>query len=321
MIRFNYYLENIYDDDYVLEETVGLSGESDKEIEGPIKQYTGFTSPTIIRTLIKADGSTVINYYYKRIRSNVKFVTNGGNVISSKTMKYGEEINDVAIRDSYTFGGWFSNENLTNKITNVGTENVILYAYWSEEVKPSDFSYEIIDNKIKITKYIGNSSTVVIPSRIGDKKVAVIEDNAFKNKTKITSLSLPNGLEQIGEFAFENLSLTELIIPDSVQLIKEGALKGVNGLVSITLPFAGRTRTSQSKVSSYWDDGIDIYKFGYIFGQTRLRGKHLTTENLVYQGDIDGYGFGYYLHYYVPSSLRNITLTDQRKFQRMHFMD
>ncbi|MGI6769722.1 MAG: leucine-rich repeat protein [Bacilli bacterium] len=147
----------------------------------------------------------------------------------------------------------------------------------------------------------------------------IIGDYAFYNNKRITNLLLPNGLEQIGEFAFENLSLTELIIPDSVQLIKEGALKGVNGLVSITLPFAGRTRTSQSKVSSYWDDGIDIYKFGYIFGQTRLRGKHLTTENLVYQGDIDGYGFGYYLHYYVPSSLRNITLTDQKEISANAF--
>lgn len=65
----------------------------------------------------------------------------------------------------------------------------------------------------------------------------VIGDDAFKQCTKIKSITLPDGLKTIGADAFSGCAgLTSVSFPDGLEIIEPGAFSGCEGLVSISLP-------------------------------------------------------------------------------------
>lgn len=134
------------------------------------------------------------------------------------------------------------------------------------------FYYNVYDNYVMITKYLGDGSeTVVIPDTIENLPVYVIESSAFykapiqkieisKNVIKIgedafakceqlTSVTfvdvgeLPkdvlkgNGVVYIEESAFEQcILLSEIILPDSLVKIGENAFERCESLPNITFP-------------------------------------------------------------------------------------
>ena len=108
-----------------------------------------------------------------------------------------------------------------------------VYAWWQEENKPSDFTYTGTD-KITVTGYVGQGSTMWIPAYIGGNPVVTITKEAFINKTQ----------------------LQKVVVPDTVTSIGLGAFKGCNGIEDITLPFVGA-----SQEATYYNA-----VFGYIFG-------------------------------------------------------
>ncbi len=90
-------------------------------------------------------------------------------------------------------------------------------------------------NKCYLTKYKGNEKHVVVPSKIGKKKVVGIE-NCFRDQD-VQSVELPSSIGRIGESAFLRCSkLTSITIPDSVRKIEGDAFSGCTGLRSITIP-------------------------------------------------------------------------------------
>lgn len=78
-----------------------------------------------------------------------------------------------------------------------------------------------------------------IPSVVVEKGVTHIGNNSLRSLSKMTSLSLPEGLQTIGNYAFSsdnNESFTSVTIPASVTSIGTYAFQGCNGLTSITIP-------------------------------------------------------------------------------------
>ena len=135
------------------------------------------------------------------------------------------------------------------------------------------------------------------------KNLATIQNNAFENCVGITELTLLNGLESIGDSALRNVSIKTIIVPDSVTSIGLGAFYGCP-LESITLPFVGTNRDLKTSVdSSYY---TEKQLLGYIFGTT-LESTSSNGQNLVYQGQ--SYNSGY-RKYYIPSTLKTVTITD-----------
>ena len=135
------------------------------------------------------------------------------------------------------------------------------------------------------------------------KNLATIQNNAFENCVGITELTLLNGLESIGDSALRNVSIKTIIVPDSVTSIGLGAFYGCP-LESITLPFVGANRDLKTSVdSSYY---TEKQLLGYIFGTT-LESTSSNGQNLVYQGQ--SYNSGY-RKYYIPSTLKTVTITD-----------
>lgn len=89
-----------------------------------------------------------------------------------------------------------------------------------------DFAYEIVDEEIVITKYIGsNRTSISVPATINDIPVVAIADGAFKGNTELTSVTVKSGILDIGASAFEDCtSLATISLPDTVIRIGEKAI-------------------------------------------------------------------------------------------------
>lgn len=234
-----HYQQNILNDEYTLFETQDLTGTSDASVTPDTNPYAGFTAPQTQTVTINPDGSLVVEYYYTRNTYTVSFVTNGGNDIIAVTQKYQSALNlPTPTRTDFTFGGWFGNVGLTTAaVTAVPAENYTVYAWWEEENKAGDFNYTGT-NAVTITGYTGTAATVTIPAYIGGVSVTSMGNNGvFLGCTGITSVTIPNGVTNIGETAFSGCTgLASVAIPNSVTSIGNNAFYGCTGLTNFTIP-------------------------------------------------------------------------------------
>ena len=108
------------------------------------------------------------------------------------------------------------------------------------------YSYSITDDGYAmIEQYKGTDTELVIPSTIKGYTVKYINDEAFMNRKELTSVNLPDSLEEIGSRAFQGCEkLTSITIPDSVVTIYSGAFRGC-GLTTINIP------DSVNKIGAY----------------------------------------------------------------------
>ena len=300
----NHYQENVSNSSYTLLESQNLEGTADAEIVPARRAYAGFTSPAAKTVKVKPNGTLVVDYYYTRNLYTINFVTNGGDAISSITQKYESAISlQSACREGMTFGGWFDDINLSNpkELTTMPIDGVTLYAYWTEENKPADFTYSGT-SAITINSYSGTFTTMRVPEYIGGLSVTTIKSFAFANQT----------------------TLVNAIVPNSVTNIGEGAFKGCSALESISIPFVGASETATAYNAV----------FGYIFGMISKKGFGIDAadyvnvkfvnnngetviENAVWQYSCcDIYyapyrALGNTYHYYIPESLVDVTITKQ----------
>ena len=87
------------------------------------------------------------------------------------------------------------------------------------------FSYEIQNEKVVITGYNGAETKLTIPAQIDSKSVIKIENNAFKDNKNFTSVTISEGIEDVGESAFENCtSLAIITLPKTVTHIGKNAI-------------------------------------------------------------------------------------------------
>ncbi len=88
-----------------------------------------------------------------------------------------------------------------------------------------NFSYTNIDDETcKITGYIGNANSFVMPGTIDGRTVTTTTTGAFKNNTTLTSVRIENGVQGLGSLAFLGCtSLSKIVIPESVTSIGTNA--------------------------------------------------------------------------------------------------
>ena len=96
-------------------------------------------------------------------------------------------------------------------------------------------------NKYAISNCSTATGDVVIPSfvKVGTTNYAITEiaDGAFASNSEITSITIPNTVTRIGDYAFNGCyELTgELVIPNSVTTIGEGTFECCKGLTSVEI--------------------------------------------------------------------------------------
>ena len=125
-----------------------------------------------------------------------------------------------------------------------------------------------------------------------------IDYYAFNGCSSLTSIEIPSGVTSIGREAFDGCSsLTSIEIPSSVTSIGSSAFSGCSSLTSMILPFVGSSANATSASSSTL--------LGYIFGTSSYTGGVSTEQR---------YRIGSSSIYYIPSSLKNVTITGGKIF-------
>ena len=111
-------------------------------------------------------------------------------------------------------------------------------AFAAETTPPtSDYTYTITkNNTVTITGYTGSDTALTVPAKLDGSPVTEIAADAFAEQTKLTSVTLPDGLEKIADDAFFNCtSLKTLALPDSVTSLTGAAFSGCTQEITLTL--------------------------------------------------------------------------------------
>lgn len=123
----------------------------------------------------------------------------------------------------------------------------------------SDFDYEYNDrlNGIEVC-YKGESERVWYPSEInGDPVVAI--GSTVRNRKNITEVYIPEGIKEIGGYAFEDcVNLKSVIIPEGVTTIGYSAFYKCKNLSSIVVP---DSVTKIDNEAFYACDSLTSFKF------------------------------------------------------------
>ena len=275
--KVEYYLENLEDNNYTLLETENLQGTTDTTATAEIKTYDHFTfnkKKSISSGNVSCDGSLVLKVYYARntyTLSNAN--TSYGTITNATTKKYGnDKIDSVATEYlGCEFLGWYNGEELLSI------------------EKEYTFTVEYnVTAKFKIKDEMSNFNF--------NFSVDTCNITGLKDKT-VFEIIIPDFVTSIGDGAFSRCSgLTSVTIGNSVTSIGRDAFSGCNSLASITLPFIGASRTAS--------DGYNEV-FGYIFGYTTTSSSS-SVNGATYQGLYNGE----FYHYYIPTSLKTVILSN-----------
>ena len=102
-----------------------------------------------------------------------------------------------------------------------------------------DFQYVVLeDGTAEITGYTGSETDIVIPDMVDHCRVTAIGDRAFqfvRDKVRVTSIALPDGIRTIGDFAFSGSKLMSVELPETLVSIGAMAFSGTP-MTEITLP-------------------------------------------------------------------------------------
>lgn len=159
----------------------------------------------------------------------------------------------------------------------------------------SEYEYFVkSDNTVSINAYIGNSisGTLNIPSHINGKMVTEIGDSAFANNmygnSMITEVVIPNTVEIIGKSAFENCTNLESIIFSEKSVLKtidDSAFSGCTNIFNIAIPmqvekignYAFANCTNLSGIFKLPDNLKDFGENAFL--STNISGIDITSNN------------------------------------------
>ena len=101
----------------------------------------------------------------------------------------------------------------------------------------AQFTFTTNSGTITITKYTGSGGAVVIPGTTNGLQVISIGNNAFKNCSSLSNVTIPDSVTSIGSSAFESCtSLSSATIGTNVIFIGDNAFDHCSSLASVTIP-------------------------------------------------------------------------------------
>ena len=82
----------------------------------------------------------------------------------------------------------------------------------ASETPAKYFEYEEVSGGLKITKYLGDSDVVVVPSVIDNKKVINIDVNVFSGNVALKEVTIPDTITRILFSHFKNCDSLQKIV-------------------------------------------------------------------------------------------------------------
>ena len=259
--------------------------------------YNAFSSRTELTSITIPDGVTIIGNSAFSDCTSLETVTipNSVTQIYPRAFYNCTSLKEVAIPASVTvirdeaFGYYYDTDSSETKkadgfkINYVNNTQGHWYAIKNGFTDGACFVVnELGDGTVEITGYAGNSATCVIPNEIDGKKVTKIGENAFRDRTELTSVTIPDGVKYIFDRAFSNCtSLETVTIPNSVTDIYSGAFYNCTSLKEVTIP-ASVTDIGNMAFGYYYDRDsseikkVDGFKINYV---KNTYGHYYATEN------------------------------------------
>ena len=132
---------------------------------------------------------------------------------------------DLFRRDGYTLIGWNSEIDGSGTETGLGSrvaseDGMILYAQWRKWTDSTSFDWEADGAGVCVTGYHGADSSIIVPAMLDGKPVQRIGNGAFAN-VRCTEVILPETLITLEDGAFEGCTLQALWLFDSIRDISD----------------------------------------------------------------------------------------------------
>ena len=161
----------------------------------------------------------------------------------------------------------------------VDVDGISYYIYWSGSnsyarvIKPSGGG--VYEGAITIPDYVNYSDVDIPVTEIGSsafksstvtsvvlsKNLKEIAEYAFQDCSNLTSITLPESLENIGQNAFQGTGLTSVTIPGNVRKVNGSAFQDCANLTSVTFAY------SENLTDGGWfsEKGVLLFNGGSIF--------------------------------------------------------
>ncbi len=113
------------------------------------------------------------------------------------------------------------------------------------------YAYTVSDEKATITGYTGSDTNISIPVQLGGYAVTQLGDESFQDKTTLKSITLPDGITNVGSHAFSNCSqLSKLYFFGEQPAFGEEAFSGVSSDFKVYYPISKSENWSTYTASS-----------------------------------------------------------------------
>ena len=290
-------------------EVQNFTGTADATVKPAVNDYEGFKKPSVKTVTIKADGSLVVKYYYKRnsytLTWDLKGGTSSGDYTTGST-KYESPITaPTPTRVGYTFNGWN-----VSVPSNMPASDITIEAKWKAK---TDTVYKVehykqgLDGKYtakpKVEKFAGKTGASVTPEvkkytgfKSPEVKTVKIKADGslvvkyYYTRNKYTLKWDYAGGTASGTFTSGKIMYgTKITAPKPTR--KGYTFNGWSATVSKTMPAKNLTYKAKWKINSYtltWNlnggTASNKYTSGKIKYNTKITAPIPTKEGYVFDG-------------------------------------
>lgn len=174
----------------------------------------GLTDTFVVTVVSEDDGPSVPSGGGKTYA--IAFETNGGSAIASKRYEKDTVVdlsNIVPVREGYSFGGWYLDKALTQKVSSIKvTEGITLYARWIEgDVVEPGYVPEILTEE-HVAYIVGRGDNKVQPqANITRAEVATIFFRLLNDDIRDANYSKENSFQDVNSGDWFNTAVSTLV--------------------------------------------------------------------------------------------------------------